>query len=144
MPTSTIPAFKAALFTALKARANLANVQVTYGPPLPQPTREWIWLGDVDGQQDAAAFGHFRREETFALTVLIGVTRGGTAQQDATERAFTIAADIENELRTNADVAATVRLAEIKGPLRLEELQAPDSTSVGAHLTITIRASARI
>lgn len=144
MATSTIPAFKAALLLALTNRAGLTGVQVTYGAPLPQPTREWIWLGDVDGQQDAAAFGHSRREEEFGMTVLIGVTRGGTDQQATSERAFTIAAEIENELRTNADVSGTVRLAEIKGPIRLEELSATDGTSRGAHLTITIRASARI
>lgn len=144
MATSTIPAFKAALLTALEARAALAKVQVSYGPPLPQPSAEWIWLGDADGEQDAAAFGHSRREETFALTLMVGVKRGGNGQQAATERAFEIAEEIENELRTNADVTATVRLAEIKGPIKLEELASPDGTSRGAHLTITIRASARI
>lgn len=144
MATSTIPAFKAALFTALTNRPNLALVQVAYGAPLPQPSKEFIYLGDVEGEQEAAAFGHSRREETFNMTVIVGVYRGGTDQQGATERTFTIAAEIENELRTNADVTATVRLAEIEGPIRLEELASTDSMGRGAHLTITIRASARI
>jgi hypothetical protein len=43
MATSTIPAVKANLVAGLTARAALSDVQVSYGPPLPNPSREMIW-----------------------------------------------------------------------------------------------------
>jgi hypothetical protein len=139
--TSTVPAFKSALLAKLNARTNLKNVQVTYGPPLP-PSREWIWLGDVAGEQQTAALGNQRREETYDLSVIIGITREGVDQQATTERAFALMAELENELRSDATVGGVVRTAEVQGQFRLDELAS--DTARGAHLAITVQCTARI
>lgn len=142
MAASTIPAFKAALATALRARANLATVQVSYGAPLPSPADEFIWLADVEGEQEAAALGAQRREEIYDLLTIVNVIRAGADQQAVTERAFALAAEIEDELRGDGTVGGTVRFAEVAGPFRLEEMAS--DTHRGAQLTVTVAARARI
>lgn len=142
MAASTIPAFKAALATALRARANLANVQVSYGAPLPAPADEFVWLADVEGEQEAAALGAQKREEIYELTIIVSVIRAGGDQQAVTERAFALASEIEAELRGDGTVGGTVRFAQIAGPFRLEEMAS--DTHRGAQLTITVGVRARI
>lgn len=144
MAVSTIPALKNALHDAIAADASIVadKVQVSYGAPLPNPARELVWLADVDGEQNAAALGRQRREETYTLTVYVDVLREGTDQQTCSERAFTIAGWIENILRADATQGGVVRTAEIEGPLRLEEFAG--DTSRGARVTLSVYCTARI
>lgn len=142
MANSTIPAFKAALLTALQARAALSTVQVTYGAPLPSPADEYVWLADVDGEQEAAALGAQRREEFYELEVIVAVYRAGADQQATTERAFALVGELEEVLRADGTVGGTVRFAEVGGPLRLEEMAS--DTHRGAQVTVTVQARARI
>jgi hypothetical protein len=141
---STIPALKDALYDAIVIDANVvaAAIQVAYGAPLPNPSRELIWLADVDGEQATAALGHQRREETYTLTIFVDILREGLDQKACTERAFTVAGWIENILRTDASVGAVVRTAVVAGPLRLEEFAS--DTSRGARLTLSVYCTARI
>lgn len=142
MAVSTIPAFKAALAAALRSRANLANVQVSYGAPLPSPADEFVWLADIEGEQEAAALGAQRREEIYELMVIVNVIRAGADQQAVTERAYALAAEVENELRGDGTVGGVVRFAQVAGPFRLEEMAS--DTHRGAQLTITVAVRARI
>lgn len=144
MAVSTIPALKDALYDLIVADASVVadNVQVSYGFPGPNPRRELIWLADVNGEQNAAALGRQRREETYTLTIYVDVLREGTDQKTCTERAFTVAGWIENILRADASVGGVVRTAEIEGPLRLEELAG--DTARNARVTLSVYCTARI
>jgi hypothetical protein len=113
MATSTIPTLKANLVTRLQARAGLNGVQVSYGPPLPAPSRELIWCGVAKGQQDWQAMAV--KGEQYDLELVISVRREGENMQAADERCFTIYAEVENEVRADKTVNGAVRQASITG-----------------------------
>lgn len=139
---STAPAFKAAFVTALAARAGLSGVLVSYGAPLPNPPREHVTLGDLSGEQEFAALGAMRKYETYTLDVYVSVVREGSQQQACTERAFAIAAEIEDELRANPTMTGTVRVAEIATPFSLEEFAS--DTARQSVLSLGVRATEKI
>lgn len=151
---STIPTFKAALATHLAADGGLAGVQISYGLPFPsRPEREWVWLHDVDSwTQTAAAIGRQKREETYRLRVLVSVMyEVRTTQQVTTERAFALAAVIENSIRlwgqgANAadpfSYSATgVRYVEVTGDAFIETADEKDRE---ARVTLGLTVHARI
>ena len=70
---------KAALLTALTARAGLSGVTVSYGAPTQGP-REFIALSDISGTQEFAMLGHLRKDETYTLSVYCSVLREGNMQ----------------------------------------------------------------
>ena len=151
---STIPAFKAALATRLSADASLTGVQITYGLPFVSgPEREWIWLHDVSSwTQQSSSIGMQHREETYTLRIVISVMyEVRTTQQVTTERAFTLAAAVENSIRTwsqganvgNVFATATtgVRSAEIVGT---DFIETADSKDREARITLSLTVHARI
>jgi curli biogenesis system outer membrane secretion channel CsgG len=108
MATSTIPALKAALVARLQADGGLTGVQVSYGlPAAEEPAREAVVVGNTRpddpaggrGGQTSAAMGLQRREERYVLQVDVRVVRPET-QQTVTARAFAIAAEVEDSVRT--------------------------------------------
>lgn len=152
---STIPTFKAALATHLAAESGLSGVQMTYGLPfgIARPEREWIWLHDVSNwTQAAAAIGRQRREETYTMRVIVSVMyEKTTTQQTTTERAFTLAAVIENSMRlwgqgaNAADPFAYsttgVRYVEVVGQ---DFIETCDDTNREARITLGLTVHARI
>lgn len=142
---SSIPAFKAALFTALQARPNLATVQVTYGGPWPMPEGEWIWLAGVSGQQEAAAIGNQRREERYRLNILIRVTQtGNESAQPTTERCFALFNEIEQTLRADPTQGQSVRESYPTGPIELAEDVTSDGSQWVSELLVTVEARKRV
>lgn len=96
--TSTVPAVKAALVTALAAASSLAGVQVTYGWP-PNPQREHLFIGGTtDWEQEPGVFGGQGRAESYGLELTIVASKPGAAQQTVTERAFVLLAAVETVL----------------------------------------------
>lgn len=138
---SKAPLFKAALLTALQARTGLSGVTVSYGVPLNAP-REMIVLGDLSGEQSWAALGHLRRDETFTLDVYCSVIREGNQQQTCSERCFDLAAEVEDELRTNPTMTNTVRVCELSAPFQLEEFAGDQARQ--SILTLGVQATERI
>jgi hypothetical protein len=138
---STAPAFKAALQTALTARTGLSGVTVSYGAPTQGP-RESITLGDISGSQEFAALGALRKDEIYTLDVFVSVLREGSQAKQCTERCFAIAAEIEDELRTNVTMSGTVRVAEVQSPFQLEEYASDQARQ--SVLTLGIQATERI
>ena len=138
---STAPAFKAAMLTALQARSGLSGVTISYGVPL-QGTRESITLADISGSQQFAALGALRKDETYVLDIYVSVLREGNQQQTCTERCFALAAEIEDELRTNVTMTGTVRVAELLSPFQLEEFAGDQARQ--SILTLGIQATERI
>lgn len=98
---STIPAFKAALYTRIDSA--VGTVQVSYGPPTNTVfgEREWVWIGNATSSQVSAAMGQRRREEAWIQDVIVScVAPNRESHQTLTERAYAIAALIEDSLRT--------------------------------------------
>ncbi len=146
MPTSTIPAFKAELATQLQAL--LPTVQVVYGGPWPMPELEWMWLADVEFDQQWATLGKKSRDETFSMQVLVYVEQPGNVsnQQAATERAYALMAVVETYLRGDPTVNGVLGQpgeAEVKGRGRLQEDANQEGTRV-AWLQFTVTGKARI
>jgi hypothetical protein len=138
MATSSIPTLKKNLQSLLAARTQLHDVLISYGPPLASPPREFIWLGDVEGDQDWATIGGRVREETYDLSLLVSVVREGQDQQGATERAFDLLAEVEDALRSDPTVTDAVLMASVGGRVDLAELASPDGMRRGAHLAAQI------
>lgn len=140
---STVPTFKAALLTILQARPGLSGVTVSYGAPvLGSGAREFVALGDVDGSQEFAALGHLQKDETFTMTVYCSCIREGQQQQQCTERAFALAAEVEDALRDDPEVNATVRVAEVASPFSLEEFASDQARQ--SIVTLGVQGTARI
>jgi hypothetical protein len=135
---------KANLLSALQARPNLSQVQVTYGAPIPNPSREYIWLADVEGDEEPAALGRNRHSEIYNLTVIIQAIREGVDQQAATERAYSFRDEIDTQLRSDITVAGALGSgwAFVAGHFKLEELA--NDQQRGALLTIQVVCEARI
>lgn len=140
MASSSIPAFKAALVARLQARAALADVQVSYGPPLPNRQNESVWIGDAEGEQAWSSFGTGgtpRSEEYEVRVVFYVLHRGSTDTQKADERCFVLLAELESELRSDPSVNSTVSAASV-GEFRLEEQVSEDGLDRAALLVVTV------
>lgn len=144
MATSSIPALKKNLLAALQGIAGFSQVQITYGAPLPNPSREYVWLGDVEGDEQPAALGAGRHSESYFLTVIIQAIREGVDQEAATERAYAFRDLIDAKLRTDVTVGGALGSgwAFVAGHFKLEELASDQQR--GALLTIQVACEARI
>ena len=127
--------------TALAARTGLSGVTISYGAPTQGP-REFIALSDISGTQEFANLGHLRKDETYTLSVYCSVLREGNMQQACTERCFELAAELEDELRTNPTVTSTVRVAQLSTPFSLEEFASDQARQ--SILTLGVEATERI
>jgi len=86
--------------------------------------------------------GKLRKDETYTLSVYCSVLREGNMQQTCTERCFELAAEIEDELRTNPTVTSTVRVAQLSTPFSLEEFASDQARQ--SILTLGVEATERI
>lgn len=104
---STVHAVRLALRAALLADggAPLAGVRVSYGPPLPSPPAEYVWLGRATARETAVALGNRRRDEEYALDVHVSCLRAGQDSAGAAERAHEIVAAIAGVLRVSPQLA---------------------------------------
>ncbi len=110
--TSSIPQVKAAVktkFTTWLATSgvdpnNAGQIQVAYNWAVPNPERECVLIGDTaaPAEQRWHMLGGSLREETYDLAFEILVARPAgpsVSQQTVFERAFTILAVLETQLR---------------------------------------------
>lgn len=119
--TSSIPSVKATLVSRLQARAGLAGVQVAYGWPKGAIQKELVLVGGTKGAQAWGPFGKRSKDEEYDLQVAVSVVFADGVQQAATERAFVIVGEIEQELRNDPTVGGIVRLAAVEGNFSLDE-----------------------
>ena len=148
MATSTIPTFKSALVARLQADADLTGVTITYGPPQPGEfgERELVWVGAARGEQVTAAMGQKRREETWIQDVVVScITPLRNDQETLTERAFTLAGQVEDSLRTWSTAApyfgGYVRHALVVG-MDLDEFVSTEERE--ARITMRVACAERI
>jgi len=142
MPTSSVPAFKAALLQRLQNRSGLQDVQVTYGWPSGAVKRESMMLGGVSGTQEFRTINAAQRMEQFTLDVFITVIREGQGnQQNADQRALELMAEVEEDLREDPTTNNTVLTAEVA---RFDLQPMASAETREARLTLGINAMARI
>lgn len=144
MTASTIPAFKAALKTALEGHAGLSGVLVVWGEPTPPQIaeREFMALLTADGEQEPGALGRLARDEDYDQTVLISVLYEGDQQQQAEERAWALADEIDEVLGANPTLGGAVREAQLVGRVRGESFS--DGNRSEGRVFVTVRGKARI
>lgn len=117
MPTtSTVPALKAALKTAITSQAG--SVQVSRHWPGPTTEQEGIYIGDVSGSSeiDSIKTGRQRRKEQYAVTIICQTFYAGATSADADDsedRAYALMAHVENAVAADADVGASVKWSEL-------------------------------
>lgn len=128
-PAWTLPTAKANLYTGLSAltSSTLSGVEVVYGFHDATPQREAVYIGDTeDSDQQWTALGGpttLPRDEDYSLKLAVQSAIPGKTQQQATERACAIFAEVENYLRDNVGLGMTsvnVVRAEIKRPQLIE------------------------
>lgn len=160
---------KSALVARLQADATVAdgNVLVSYGlpnAPTRELPREWVYTGNTreddptrggspyGAGQTSAALGNRKREERYVLEIVVSVVKGSLeVQQAVVERAFTIAAGIENSIRTWGDTSpnafsGVVRWALVTGLYHKEGAEMGDGGSGNrfCDVYIDVACSARI
>lgn len=106
--TSTIPAFRAALIAALKARSDLSGISICDGPPPPSVLQgsSYIALMRTKGRQAVRAMGRNQpREERY--TQMLEISAVGQTRSDQVtigDQAFTLLAAVEDLIRTNPNL----------------------------------------
>lgn len=137
---SAIPLVKANLRTQLQARGGLAGVQISYGPPLPNPQRDIISLEDVHGltRPQAMAKSIYPRDELFTLNTVCFVLREGVNQQAVTERAFALANEVYDQLQADPTINGAVWFAQVEGAVALLERCGEDGMNRSAEYTIPV------
>lgn len=117
--TTTQFAFIDALMTQLTARAALATgVQLSSGPlDLDKATEpDILQLFGTDVDEDFAAIGNKRHEETFRLEGELLSVRPGASEDiivECRERAQELYAELEDEIRLNTRMNGTVKWCRI-------------------------------
>jgi hypothetical protein len=131
--TSVVPAVKRALKHVLDDRPGLAGVLISWGTPYPADIPEYIWIGNVEPHEQSPSgmrTAPHSREETFSLNVQISVLQTGTEDHElVTERAYELAAEIEDALRDDMTINGSLGngWAQVGG-LPLEE-RGPDENA---------------
>ncbi len=152
--TSSIPTVKGAivdLFTTTLATAGRTGgkVQVGYGEA-EQPEQERVEVGGTlpPTEQNWTALGNRRRDENYALHVLITVDAGDTTQRAATERAFALLALLETALRADPTIGIAAQfehlLIEVDQPELAFEAPNGDHEGFTAQVGWAIKVTARI
>lgn len=146
MATSSIPTVKGALLEHLSAA--LPDVQVTWSTPTDGPGPEWVRIGNVIGDQDAAALGRQRREERYRVEVLVSVVRPEIEEpQEVAERAFAILAEIEDDVRADETLGIDLPGAAQFVWARIEKTDLVEGLGGGerwAEVTVHVACVARI
>ena len=149
MSTSSIPRFKAALLSRLRAVPALAGVQVSWGHPLPARLEgELVLIGDVTSDTDPVGIGTGAREERFRVEITVSVAgTSRTPHQTYEERAFVLAGLVEASItdwRTDANpFAGTVSWA-IPGVTATSEGVSASGDAREAKVTLGVVCVARI
>lgn len=145
-------AFETLLVSNLQARTNLSGVTVTDGPPTSgaMAMREFMYVGNATGTQSYKTFGDNytdSKAEEYTFTFYIDAYRAwGQDQSLATDRAFELFTELEDEIRLNQNAyrANSVYLVQVAGPISLQKYLSPDSQWRLSRLIVGIKVSARI
>lgn len=145
---STLPKVKASILALHKAPAAtplLKGVTVDYGDPgVDKLMREHLFLsGTADTDTEWAPFGRLAQEEIYGIDHFVHVANLGWTQQQATERAYALAA-VTNHLlrpliRTPTQLAPGVYGVRFR-PRQLTEFISNEGYAALLHSVIAIKA----
>ena len=149
--TSTVHAYEVALAANLKLRANLSGVQILTGPPTAGQAQhgEFLMFGNANATQNYKTFpfnAPTAKDETYTIDLLINVVQAMNQDHDTvTARAFTLLAEVENELRTNpTQGVAYVLWSEVARTNNVEKAMNPESGWRETLLRTTVYVRSRI
>ena len=119
--TSTVPAYLTALRDALNTRfaANPTFAEVKcYAAPAGDPLPlEMVELFGTDETQQWGALGNRRRTETYTVRGMVGAILESGAGEDVADaaraRVYAILAELEDQLRTDPNMAHTVYRSQL-------------------------------
>lgn len=106
---STVSTVKSQLLSMLQARPNLANVQVFYSWPADVQQTEAIYFGEARGEHTYPVLksGRKPRQETYSLDIYIDVAGNGPTSQQTEERAWALAAEVEDTIANDPTLGLT-------------------------------------
>ena len=104
--TSTAPVARLALFNLFAAAPGLSGVQVSYSHPGDAMETDTVYLGDIRGRSAPATIkaGRRTRDESYTVDVWVETTVDGPSAQGASERAWTLAAAVEDVVAADASL----------------------------------------
>ncbi len=143
---SSISAARAALFARLAAADALAGVQVTYGAPADHEDPEVVaLLGVRDPDEEAAAMGAGRKDETYQLEVGVKVHDRGGEAADVDARAYALADAVAEAVEGTGDytLGGTVMWAFVTSTVGVGA-QAAEGGGWVCFLTVLVTCKARI
>ncbi len=144
MSSSSVEAFLVALKALLVARTGLAGVGVFTAHPGDDLPPEALYVDRITTEQEWAAIGRQRREETVTAFVICHVAKPGAGEDIATAaraRVRELKAELEDALRADPGVSESVRVAHYAGG---ELRQGMDASARWASLEARIVAQQRI
>lgn len=143
--TSRIGAAQDGLLAAINTQAALpanplAGVTRTLGEP-GTLKKEHVWISeDADAEQtwDVTGSGAQAKRETFELQAVVLVVKAGNVYKAARDRALLFAGEIEQAVRADPKLAASVWDAEV---VRVEMRSGAVEKARGVELHVIVRAS---
>ena len=148
--TSTIPAFKTALVTAIATA--MPGVQVAYRWPGPSTKPRGVYLGDTDGTQELASIvardTRAPRNERYELQLFCHTYHVGqdpiTGPADAEADAFSLLAEVEDVLADDPTVGSAAGVASWSFLTSLRPELEPFEKGWRCRLTAVLQVTARL
>lgn len=142
MSTSTVPALKGAVLDLLAAAPALAGVQVEWTHPGPNALQaECVYFGDSIVDEQAVVNGNRRRDESYRLDVVVSVEHYTTDARATEERAWQLAAAIEDVVRQNPRPLPEVLSVMVGGK---RQANYPDTDGRVSEVVVSLSCRARI
>lgn len=131
--TSTVPAYLVALRDALNTRfaanptfASVKAYAAPAGDPLPLEMVELVGTVGTEATQQWGALGNRRKVETYTVHGFIGALVAGAGEDvadSARSRVYAILAEVEDYLRTDPRVNATVMRSQLASANLLQDIE---------------------
>lgn len=144
MPSTAIPAVKAAVLEILKEVEALKSAKVVItADKEPERAREYIWLWKATATREFKSLGPqpSALNEEVKIFLRVMVVKGDSSPTPSEERAFEILEEMETALRGQVRLNGAVRFQHVED---LEQEQLIFDRKRGCHILVTLTAKARI
>ncbi len=133
------------LHAALAARSGLADVQVTYGPPVAYEEHDVVSLvGLLGPSEDDAALGDNERDESYRIQVLIKAHRPAGDALDVDARGFALAEEVRGTVAADRTLGGAVWHAAVVSTTCDDGVQPADGGGFVIFLEAHVLCRARI
>jgi hypothetical protein len=134
-------AVKSALRDLAKSRPELSGYQVTYGFPVRNPERRWVFIGEVLWEDSQWATNR-NREEVFSIAAVINCQISGATSEDVERELQRMAEGIENGLKANPSLGIDSVVTTDFVPKKLVSF--PSDQTYEGQLECLLRVKARL